>query len=73
MQSRKGPSRDPADDQRGSRAIAELRRIERDVLVLSAGYGLRNEEIAKRLGISVPRAERILARALLKFDAALEP
>ena len=47
--------------------------LERDVLVLSAGHGLRNDEIAARLGLSERRAERILAQALRKFDRALRP
>jgi RNA polymerase sigma factor (sigma-70 family) len=55
------------------RAAAMLSPLERDVLVLSAGLGLRNDEIAARLGLSERRTERLLARALLKFDRALRP
>lgn len=54
------------------RAAAALSTLERQVLVLSAGRRLRNAEIAARLGISERRAERILARALRKFDRAME-
>jgi DNA-directed RNA polymerase specialized sigma24 family protein len=41
------------------------------VLALSAGNGWRNAEIAAALGISERRAERVLARALRKFDRAI--
>ena len=54
------------------RAAAVLSQLEREVLVLSAGHGLRNEEIAARLCLSERRVERLLARALRKFDRALE-
>jgi RNA polymerase sigma factor (sigma-70 family) len=53
-------------------AAAALSPLERDVLVLSAGIRLSNGEIAARLGISERRAERLLARALRKFDRVLE-
>jgi DNA-directed RNA polymerase specialized sigma24 family protein len=45
--------------------------LEREVLVLSAGLGLRNHEIAARLGLSEAQTERLLAKALRKFDRAL--
>ena len=57
--------------ERVERAAAILAPIEREVLVLSAGHGLRNCEIAARLGIGERRARRILVRALRKFDRAL--
>ena len=56
---------------RVQRAAASLSRLELEVLTLSAGRGLRNDQIAERLGISERRAERLLARALRKFDGAL--
>ena len=59
--------------ERLEQAAATLSPLERDVLVLSAGLGLRNNEIAARLGLSERRAERILAQALRKFDRALRP
>lgn len=62
----------PAEVARVERAAAALSRLEREVLVLSAGHGLRAFEIAARLGISERRAQRLLARALRKFDRALE-
>jgi DNA-directed RNA polymerase specialized sigma24 family protein len=49
-----------------------LSALERDVLTLSAGHGLRNADIGAALGISERRAERILARALRKFHRAME-
>ena len=62
----------PTDERaRVERAAAALTALERDVLALSAGRGLRTVEIARRFGISERRAERILARALRKFDRAL--
>jgi RNA polymerase sigma factor (sigma-70 family) len=57
---------------RAERALAGLSPVEREMLALSAGTGLRNREIAAKLGISERRAERILARALRRFSRALE-
>ena len=57
---------------RVARAASALSQLERHVLALSAGRRLRNAEIATRLGISERRAERILARALRKFDRAFK-
>ena len=72
MLSRKPPCPPPAEAERVERAAAALSSLERQVLVLSAGHGFRNDEIAARLGLSERRAERILARALRKFDRAME-
>jgi RNA polymerase sigma factor (sigma-70 family) len=60
-----------AEVSRVERAAACLSPLERDVLALSAGHGWRNAEIAAALGISERRAERVLARALRKFDRAI--
>jgi RNA polymerase sigma factor (sigma-70 family) len=60
------------EHERVERAAAALSPLEREVLVLSAGQGLRNAEIAARLGIGEGRAERILARASRKFSRAME-
>ena len=57
--------------ERVERAAAVLSPLEREVLVLSAGLGLSAARIGERLGISERRAERLLARALRKFDRAL--
>ena len=56
---------------RAERAAASLSPLERDVLVLSAGLGLRIDDIAARLGLGERRTERLLARALRKFDRAM--
>jgi DNA-directed RNA polymerase specialized sigma24 family protein len=64
-----GPSIDPG---RLRRAASTLGRRELQVLILSAAEGLRNEQIAARLGIAPRSAERLLARALCKLDRALE-
>jgi RNA polymerase sigma factor (sigma-70 family) len=61
-----------SESERVERAAAALSPLEREVLVLSAGHGLRNHEIAARLGISERRALRILARALRKFARAMD-
>jgi RNA polymerase sigma factor (sigma-70 family) len=57
--------------ERVARAAAALSALERDILLLSAGHRLRNAEIAARLGLTERRVERLLARALRKFDRAL--
>lgn len=49
------------------RAVASLSPLEREMLVLSASERLHNSEIAAR----IESVERILARALRKFDSAL--
>ena len=65
-----GPALKEAE--RVERAAAALSPLEREILVLSAGLRLNAAEIARRLGISERRSERLLARALRKFDRALE-
>lgn len=62
-----------AEVERLQGAATKLSPLEREVLVLSAGLGLRNDEIAARLGLSERRAERLLAKALRKFERALDP
>lgn len=62
----------PIDPERLRKAADALRPLEREVLLLSAKEGLRNEAIAARLGITAAAAERILARALRKLGRALE-
>ncbi len=57
---------------RVSRAAEKLKPVERDILALSAGRGLPIAEIASLLGTSERRVELLLARALYKFDYALE-
>lgn len=54
------------------RAAQNLKSLERDILAMSAGRGLLIGDIAALLGISERRVERLLARALYKFDRALE-
>ena len=72
MRSRKPSPTALSEAERVKRAASILSPAERAILVLSAGHKLRNAEIASRLGISERRAERILARALRKFDRAME-
>jgi RNA polymerase sigma factor (sigma-70 family) len=73
MTRRTAPNAAPSSErERVERAAAILSRLEHEVLVLSAGHGLRTAEIASRLGISEGRVERILARALRKFSRAME-
>lgn len=54
------------------RAVAGLRPMEREVLLLSAREGLSNDKVAQRLGISSAEAERLLATALCRLDRALD-
>jgi DNA-directed RNA polymerase specialized sigma24 family protein len=61
------------DTERLERAARALSTLELEVLVLSAGHQMRIPAIAALLGIGEPRAERLLARALRKFDKALHP
>jgi DNA-directed RNA polymerase specialized sigma24 family protein len=56
---------------RAENAAASLSALERDVLSLSSHVGLCNYDIGEVLGISERRVERLLARALRKFDRAL--
>jgi DNA-directed RNA polymerase specialized sigma24 family protein len=58
-------------ESRVENAAASLSALERDVLSLSAHVGLCNCDIAELLGISERRVEKLLARALCKFDRAL--
>ncbi|MGE5564280.1 MAG: sigma factor-like helix-turn-helix DNA-binding protein [Bacillota bacterium] len=52
-------------------AARRLSPLEREVLVLSAGRNLGYDRIAALLGITPGRAERLLARALVKLDRGL--
>ena len=66
------PTSWPAGEiERVERAAASLSPLEREILTLSAGHGIRTNEIARTLGIGERRARRLLARALRKFDRAL--
>ena len=58
--------------ERLEKAASSLRPIEREVLILSAGEHLSNEEVAARLGITPETAERVLARAMCRLDRAIE-
>jgi len=60
-----------SSNSRVENAAATLSVLERDVLSLSAHLGLCNNDIAGLLGIRERRVERLLARALRKFDRAL--
>jgi RNA polymerase sigma factor (sigma-70 family) len=64
--------RPTATPERLEKAAACLCALEREVLILSAGERLSNEEIAERLGVSTEAAERLLAKALRKLDRAIE-
>ena len=61
-----------AEIERVERAAAALSPLEREILTLSAGHGPPNADVGARLGLSVRRVERLLARALRKFDRAME-
>ena len=53
------------------RAVTDLCPLEREVFLLSARDGLRNDEIALRLGIEIRDVERHLADALFQLDRHL--
>ena len=53
-------------------AAERLKPLERDILIMSAGRGLLVGDIASLLGISERCVEPLLARAIYKFDCALE-
>ena len=61
-----------AEHARIARAAATLSPMEREILAMSAADGLGLPEIARHFGISERRAERLLARALRRFDRALD-
>ena len=63
---------DKIEVRRVERAAAVLSALEREVLVLSAGHGLGSATIAEKLGLGERRVERILAKALRKFDRAMD-
>lgn len=52
-------------------AARSLGRRERTVLVLSAGEGMSTAAIALRIGLTPDQVERLLAKAIAKFDRAL--
>ncbi len=58
-------------EQRLSTAVSRLRPIEREVLLLSAGEKLWNDEVAVRLGITTEEAERHLSSAIRKLGREL--
>jgi RNA polymerase sigma factor (sigma-70 family) len=58
--------------ERLERAASSLSPVEREVLALSARESLSNDDIATRLGITAEAADRLLARAICRFDQALE-
>jgi RNA polymerase sigma factor (sigma-70 family) len=60
-----------SDLRRLERAAAALLPLEREILMLSAGQGLRNAQIAAKLGMGERRVQQILARALRKFDSRI--
>ena len=53
-------------------AVLQLRPLEREVLWLAAGEHLANDAIARRLGITIEQAERLLAAALGNLDRAMD-
>ena len=65
---------DPLHGRRGlRRAVRRLSLLERRVLELSAADGLDNRAIAEKLALSLEHVERMLARAIIKLDRALDP
>lgn len=64
--------RQPIPPDRIERAAATLRPLEREALHLAAAEKLSNRVLAEALGTSPEAAERLLVRALLKLDRALE-
>ena len=53
-------------------ALESLAPIQRELLRLSTGEGLSNDEIAARTQLSIESVERQLADALIALDVCLE-
>ena len=66
------PFRPELVPRRLDQALARLRPIERDVLLLCSGDHLTIAEAALCLGISLEQAEHHLAKALSRLDRDLE-
>ena len=64
--------RSAGDLRRIEKAASTLLPLEREVLIFASGQGLRNEEIARRLGLTPEAVRHILSDALCKLDRALE-
>jgi DNA-directed RNA polymerase specialized sigma24 family protein len=58
--------------ERVKRAASMLRPLQRRVLSLSAGEGLASDEIARRMGLTAERVDRLLVEALVSLHRALE-
>lgn len=66
------PSSDPEFLERLNQAIAALPRRDREIFLAHRVDGFSYQEIANRTGLSVPRVERHMARALYGIDRTLE-
>ena len=66
------PNHTSVDLTRTRKAMSRLQPIEREILVLSAGERLSNDEIAVRLGLTPEAVERHLADALVRLDREME-
>jgi RNA polymerase sigma factor (sigma-70 family) len=66
------PESQQARLRRLEKAIAHLKPVQRDVLLLCRREGLAYRQIAERMGISLEQVERHLADALYELDRRIE-
>lgn len=66
------PESEEARLRRLEKAIAQLKPVQREVLLLCRREGLAYRQIAERMGISLEQVERHLADALYELDRRIE-
>lgn len=70
--SAEAPESEEAKLRRLEKAIAQLKPVQREVLLLCRREGLAYRQIAERMGISLEQVERHLADALCELDRRIE-
>lgn len=70
--SAEAPESEEARLQRLEKAIAQLKPVQREVLLLCRREGLAYRQIAERKGMSIEQVERHLTDALYELDRRIE-